>query len=111
MEKPENHSSLPKVEQDDLLVVFVESGESENHIDQWYYFADTNHVIADEVLNLSYKEASDAVKNGENARQLQIRMLKIAGFTVRAMQVALERETRQREELTGVGDDDEGRQP
>lgn len=111
MEKPEKHSSLPKVEQDDLLVVFVESGESESHIDQWYYFADSNRVIADEVLNLSYKEASDAIKNGENARQLQIRILKVAGFTVRAMQVALEREARQNEELTSVDGDDEGQQP
>ena len=110
MEKPEKHSHLPKVEQDDLIEVFVESGESENHIDLWYYFADTNRIIADEVLNLSYKEASDAVKNGENARQIQIRMLKIAGLVVGAMQAALERQNR-KEAPMSVGDDDADLQP
>lgn len=111
MEKPENHSSLPKVEQDDLLAVYIEELESKNHIEQWFRFKEENPVLGDEILSLAYKELERSAAAGENRSQVHMRILYVVAFSARAMQVALERQRRdENNQSTIVGDDGEGQQ-
>lgn len=112
MEKPEKHSHLPKVEQDDLLAVYIEELESENHIEQWFRFKEENPVLGDEVLSLAYKELERSAAAGENRSQVHMRILYVVAFSARAMQVALERQRRdENNQSTNVDGDDVDRQP
>lgn len=111
MEKPEEKPSLPQVEQDDLEIVYIEEIFNENHIDQWFWFAEQNPILANEILARAYKEVTHGFDSGENRDQMHIRILNVVAFSMRALQVALERRKPTNEASTNADGDGEDPQP
>ncbi|HEX7484433.1 MAG TPA: hypothetical protein VF281_04780 [Candidatus Saccharimonadales bacterium] len=111
MENFEEKPSLPKVEQDDLEIVYIEEIFNENHIEQWFRFAEQNPILANEILARAYKEVARGFDAGENRDQMQIRVLNTVAFSMRALQVALERRKNTKETPSNGDGDDAGQQP
>jgi hypothetical protein len=112
MEKPENPSSLPKVEQDDLIALYMEELASEKYMDLWYKYEAENPVIANEVLARSYQELERSAAAGENRSQMHMRILMVVAISARAMEIVLERTAKDDNDASiNVVDDGADQQP
>lgn len=112
MEKSENHSQLPRVEQDDILRLTQEEILTTNHVARWSKFAEENPVLAQEIIKRAYIEVTQSTRGGENDTQMQIRIMDTVTYCIRAMELALARQRKQiNEDSTGVDGDDEDPQP
>jgi len=111
MEKPEKHSHLPKVEQDDILKLTQEEIVNNNNIARWSKFAEEDPVMAKEIIKRAYIEASQSIRSGENEVQLQLRIMDIVTYYIEAKGIALERVGNHNGEEISVGDDGVDLQP
>jgi hypothetical protein len=84
---------------------------NENHIDQWFKFAEQNPILANEILARAYREVAYGFDSGENREQMHIRILNVVAFSMRALQVALVRQKHTKEASTSVDGDGEDPQP
>lgn len=112
MEKLDNQSSLPKVEQADLLALMSEEILDANHMERWDHFSQTNPALAQEILMRAHVESTQSAHFDENSAQLQKRIIDTVTFTVRALEAATTRHQAESKETTDevstIGVDDEG---
>lgn len=92
MEKPDNQSLLPKVEQDDILSLVSEEIFDTNHIERWVHVAESNPALAQEILRRADIEATQSIHFDENRVQFQKRIIDTVTFAIRALERATERE-------------------
>lgn len=111
MEKPDQQSPLPKVEQDDILFLVFDDVTSTDHAERWEEFATSHPVLALELRARITIEAKSSEQYDKNSEDIRIRMMSIAVFAVNALEQAARRSDAERLHIiTNVGADDEDQQ-
>lgn len=114
MEKPDNQSHLPKVEQDDILSLVVEDILDANHMERWDHLLQTNPTLANEIRKRAHIEATQSTHFDVNSVQFQKRIIDTATFAIQALEVATLRQlnkTSDQEVLPTIVDVDGEDQP
>lgn len=110
MGSPEYETSLPRVEEADLLQLVTEEVIDPSHKGWWDDFAEHNPELAREVIRRAFTEARETTHT--SPLEIQRRIVNSAAFVVRALENAAKRSRQERlRALISDGGDGEDLQP